>query len=177
MASAAARLAEQEVLRVGPHSKQTGDLVHDGIVMIEGAVTGRIHAREVRILAGGVVDASIHADTVKVMGTVRGSLRSPMVLIGRGSNVAEADIQCEEIGVEIGARLNASTRTLQPGAIPRFDYEASMSRLNPQGQVRPAQMPGRAGFAVFEGGAGRSPLSSELPPMQPEDRSFPTPRM
>lgn len=176
MTAAAARSAEQEVLRVGPHSKQTGDLVHDGIVMIEGAVTGRIHAREVRVLAGGMVDASIHADVVKIMGTVRGSLRSPMVLLGFGSDLTEADIQCEAIGIEIGARFNASTRTLQDGAIPRFDYAASMRRLNPQGHARPVA-PARQGFAVFEGGAARTARVPDLPPMQPDDRSFPSPRM
>ncbi|MGU3659174.1 bactofilin family protein [Methylobacterium fujisawaense] len=177
MASAAANSAEQAVLHVGPSSKQTGDLVHDGIVIIEGAVTGRIHAREVRILASGVVDASIHADVFKVMGTVRGSVKSATVLVGRGAEVADADIQCEMIGIEPGARFDASTRTLQPGAVPRFDYDSSWSRLNPQGMARPVHPHGRAGFAVVEGGAGRAFPRDEIPPAYPEERSFPSSRM
>jgi cytoskeletal protein CcmA (bactofilin family) len=177
MVSAAAVSAEEAVLRVGPSSKQTGDLIHDGLVLIEGAVTGRIHAREVRVLSSGVVDASIHADVVKIMGTVRGSVKSATVLVGRGAEVADVDIQCEQIGIEPGARFDASTRTLQPGAVPQFDYEASWTRLNPLGRARPVQAHGRPGLAVLEGGASRSFPREEIVPAYPEERAFPSPRM
>jgi cytoskeletal protein CcmA (bactofilin family) len=176
MASAAAESAEQAVLRVGPSSKQTGDLIHDGVVLIEGAVTGRIHAREVRILTSGIVDASIHADVVKILGTVRGSVKSATVLVGRGAEVADVDIQCEQIGIEPGARFDASTRTLQPGAVPRFDYEASWTRLNPLGR-RPVHAPGRPELAVVEGGAGRAFPQAEIQHPYPEERAFPSSRM
>ena len=167
----------QTVMRVGPNSRQTGDLIHDGIVLIEGAVTGRIHAHEVRILPTGVVDASIHANTVKVMGSARGSIRSAMVLVGGGAGVEEADIQCEQIGVEPGARYGAETRTLQPGAVPRFNYETSWTRLNPYGRARSVPVLGRPNFAVLEGGAGRPHPNDEIPPAFPEERSFPSMRM
>ncbi len=120
MASAAANSAEQAVLHVGPSSKQTGDLVHDGIVIIEGAVTGRIHAREVRILASGVVDASIHADVFKVMGTVRGSVKSATVLVGRGAEVAVKTIPSSAMGKDTARNFIGGRRFLTPRISRRF---------------------------------------------------------
>lgn len=169
MTSATTMTGEQAVLRVGPHSKQTGDLVHDGIVLVEGTAIGRIHAREVRVLAGGCVDGVIHADVAKFMGSFRGSVRAVVVLLGAGSELQDVDIICESMGMEIGATFEIrSARKLASNAIPRFDYQASMARLNPAMPGQTGFAPRRANLSVVEGGGGR--LLAALPSEVAEDR-------
>ncbi|GJD91584.1 hypothetical protein BHAOGJBA_5132 [Methylobacterium hispanicum] len=161
MTSATTTTGELAVLRVGPHSKQRGDLVHDGLVLVEGTAVGRIHAREVRVLSGGCVDGVIHADVAKFMGSFRGSVRAVAVLIGAGSEIQDADIICESMGMEIGATFEIrSARKLAPNAVPRFDYQTSMARLNPAVPGQTGFEPRRATLSVVEGG-GR--MQAEFP--------------
>ena len=175
MASATAMTAEQHEMRVGPHSKQTGDLVHDGLVLIEGTVVGRIHAREVRVLTGGFVEGVIHADVAKFMGCFRGSVRAVTVLIGAKADIQDADILCESMGMEPGASFEIrSARTLAPNAVPRFDYQASMARLNPVASGQNGYAPRRGNLSVVEGGAGRA--QPGFPAADPRDRLAPAMR-
>lgn len=169
MTSPTAMTAEQHIMRVGPNSKQTGDLVHDGLVFIEGTAVGRIHAREVRVLPGGSVEGVIHADVAKFMGRFRGSVRAVSVLIGAGAEIEDADILSESMGMEPGATFEIrSARKLAPNAIPRFDYQTSMSRLNPATPGQTGFAPRRGNLAVVEGGAGRA--HAEFPEAEPRLR-------
>jgi len=88
-----------------------GDIESNGIVKVEGAVDGHVHARhQVLVARGGIVHGDIDAREVIVGGMVNGSIRSAeRVEVQSGATVA-GDIMTRRIAVAEGGTLNGQIR-------------------------------------------------------------------
>jgi cytoskeletal protein CcmA (bactofilin family) len=111
----------------------TGNLVTEGDVQVEGAVTGDINAGRVTVGEGARIDGDISAEEVLVMGEVNGRLKARIVAL-TGSARVNGDVIHSTLSVDSGARVNGMVRHLedphaqadQPGL-----FEAGVTQLRP----------------------------------------------
>jgi cytoskeletal protein CcmA (bactofilin family) len=96
-----------------------GDIESNGIVKVEGAVDGHVHARhQVLVARGGIVHGDIEAREAIVGGMVNGSIRvAERVEVQSGATVV-GDITTRRIAVAEGGTLNGQIRMgEQSGAV------------------------------------------------------------
>ncbi len=88
-----------------------GDIESNGIVKVEGAVDGNVHAmHQVLVARGGIVHGDIDAREVIVGGMVNGSIRvTERVEVQSGATVV-GDITTRRIAVAEGGTLNGQIR-------------------------------------------------------------------
>lgn len=88
-----------------------GDIESNGIVKVEGAVDGHVHARhQVLVARGGIVHGDIDAREAIVGGMVNGSIRvAERVEVQSGATVV-GDITTRRIAVAEGGVLNGQIR-------------------------------------------------------------------
>lgn len=122
-----------------------GDCRTDGALLVEGHVTGNVHANRLVIGRTGVVDGDVTGqggaagsdDAVAIDGRVGGAVRAPRVEIGRdgavggGMKVKEAVVR----GRVVGAILTEERLLLEETAVVEGDVTARRLGLREGGQV------------------------------------------
>jgi cytoskeletal protein CcmA (bactofilin family) len=126
-----------------------GDIESNGIVKVEGAVDGNVHARhQVLVAKGGIVHGDIDAREAIVGGMVNGSIRvAERVEVQSGATVV-GDITTRRIAVAEGGTLNGQIRMgEQSGAVesaaPALAVKVSPAKPEPRstsatGPARPS---------------------------------------
>jgi cytoskeletal protein CcmA (bactofilin family) len=109
-----------------------GDIVSDGIVKVEGAVDGDVHAiHQVLVARGGIVLGDIDAREAIVGGTVNGSIHaSERVEVQSGATVV-GDITTRRIAVAEGGTLNGQIRMGEQTAPAALDVKGSPPKFEP----------------------------------------------
>lgn len=115
-----------------------GDIESNGIVKVEGAVDGHVHARhQVLVARGGIVHGDIEAREAIVGGMVNGSIRvAERVEVQSGATVV-GDITTRRIAVAEGGMLNGQIRMGEPtapavSATPALDVRVHSATSEPR---------------------------------------------
>jgi cytoskeletal protein CcmA (bactofilin family) len=104
---------------IGAGMSVTGNLVGDGVIQVEGAVTGDVHCHEVTVGRSAEVRGQIECEMASIHGTVVGEIRAERVTLSASARVT-GDIVHEELSIEAGAYVE--------GQLLRRD--AQQARLN-----------------------------------------------
>ena len=89
----------------------TGDIVSDGEVQIDGALSGDIHCVRLTIGESGKIYGSVVADECLIHGEVIGQIKSDSVTLS-GSSRVEGDVLHDMLAIEPGARLDGHCRRI-----------------------------------------------------------------
>lgn len=89
---------------LGPDLTITGNLESRGLIQVEGAVQGDIHARQIIVGPKAKVTGNVVADDVTVGGVVDGSVRGLTVTLLAGSKV-EGEMHHKSLAIEHGAHF------------------------------------------------------------------------
>ena len=89
----------------------TGDIVSDGEVQIDGALSGDIHCARLTIGESGKIYGSVVADECLIHGEVIGQIKSDSVTLS-GSSRVEGDVLHDMLAIEPGARLDGHCRRI-----------------------------------------------------------------
>ncbi|MCW5750529.1 MAG: polymer-forming cytoskeletal protein [Alphaproteobacteria bacterium] len=107
----------------------TGNIVTDGDVHVDGRVEGDITCSDLSVGESGSVAGEVVADSVRILGEVRGRVRALSVYIAASARM-HGDVLHKELAVETGAVIDGLCRNLEN---PK---EAGLAQLAPP---RPAQ--------------------------------------
>ncbi len=94
---------------LGSDIRITGDVCSSGEVQVDGKVEGDIIADCLIVSEAGVVDGSIAANSVRVLGVVHGAITAGNVRLGRTARVT-GDIVHQTLCVEEGAFVTGHCR-------------------------------------------------------------------
>ncbi|MCU0893605.1 MAG: polymer-forming cytoskeletal protein [Rhodospirillales bacterium] len=94
---------------LGTDLRITGDIASSGEVQVDGQVEGDIIADCLIVSETGVVDGSVAANSVRVLGTVNGPITAGSVKLGRSARVT-GDIVHRALSVEEGAFVSGHCR-------------------------------------------------------------------
>lgn len=98
----------------------TGDIVTDGVVKVEGEVTGNIQARQqVLVGRGGSVRGNIETGQAIIGGAVAGNVVAHDRVEIQGTAVVEGDLVAQRLVVLEGGRLNGGLEMRAPAAANR----------------------------------------------------------
>lgn len=92
-----------------------GDLVSEGDLQIDGAVTGDVRAQHLSIGETGRIEGSIEAHTVEVRGEVSGAIAAHVVRLHASARVT-GDVTHSELSIEAGARFHGRSIQAEPVA-------------------------------------------------------------
>ena len=98
---------------VGPEMNVRGDLQSDGDLHIEGTVQGDIRVKHLVVAKDAVVRGDVEAATVRVAGSLVGTLRSREVILTSTAKM-QGDIYHDVLSIEPGAQLEGHCRRLDP---------------------------------------------------------------
>ncbi len=95
-----------------------GEVATDGIVKIEGTITGSIRAtRQVLVTKGGLVQGDIYTTEAIVGGEVRGSIYADQRIEVQDTSVIHGDIATKRLVVQEGGEVNGHIRMGDPRAL------------------------------------------------------------
>ena len=89
----------------------TGNIVSDGEVQIDGALSGDIYCARLTIGETGRINGSVVAEDCLVHGEVVGQIKADSVTLSRSSRV-EGHVLHDMLAIEPGARLDGHCRRL-----------------------------------------------------------------
>lgn len=94
----------------------TGDITTEGVVKVEGQVTGNIQARQqVLVARGGVVEGNIETGQAIIGGAVNGDVAARDRVEIQGSAVVAGDLTAQRLVVLEGGRLNGALQMRPQG--------------------------------------------------------------
>ncbi len=99
---------------ISPDMTIRGDLTGVGDLQIEGKVFGRIDVGQLVVAEGGAVEGEIVAKTVRICGTMTGSIQAGSVTLAATAKV-QGDIHHEILAIEAGAQLEGQCRRMIAG--------------------------------------------------------------
>jgi len=82
----------------------TGDIVANGEIQLDGAVTGDIRCDGLSMGEQGRLDGTLTVDSAVIRGTVNGAITARTVMLERTARIV-GDITHESISIEAGARV------------------------------------------------------------------------
>jgi cytoskeletal protein CcmA (bactofilin family) len=88
-----------------------GNLVSEGEIQLDGAVTGDVTANALTIGQSGAVTGEIDAETIRVHGTVTGQIRAKSVFLAKSARV-RGDVVHESLAIEPGALLEGHCKRM-----------------------------------------------------------------
>ncbi len=98
----------------------TGKLDTNGVVKVEGTVTGSVRAeRQVLVAKGGLVDGDILTREAVIGGEVRGAIYADERVEVQASSQIHGDITTKRIFLEEGGEVNGHLRMEDPKALDR----------------------------------------------------------
>lgn len=96
---------------IGPGMKVVGDVTAEGVVKIEGAVTGTVKAgRQVLIAKGGLVEGDVLTREAIVGGEVRGAIIAEERVEVQATSVVFGDLTTRRLLVQDGGEINGVIR-------------------------------------------------------------------
>ena len=106
------------IIAVGTHI--TGEVDTNGVVKVEGVVTGCVRAEgQVLIAKGGLVDGDVLTREAIVGGEVRGAIYADERVEVQASSAINGDITTQRIVVQEGGDVNGHIRMANPDALSR----------------------------------------------------------
>ena len=85
----------------------TGDLAAEGVVRVEGRVTGNVRAgQQILLSEGGVVDGDLETREAVIAGEVRGAIVTSERLEVQATAMVAGDVTTPRLLVHEGARMN-----------------------------------------------------------------------
>jgi cytoskeletal protein CcmA (bactofilin family) len=106
---------------IGPQTRIRGKLRGDGPMMIRGAVTGEIALRGALTVAEtGQVDADVEAQTVDLLGEIRGTMRASARVAMTETGTFEGEMTTPVLEVRPGSIVRGRARVAGP-ALPGRD--------------------------------------------------------
>jgi cytoskeletal protein CcmA (bactofilin family) len=91
---------------VGPSVKIQGDLVSEGNIRIEGAVSGKVKtSQSVHVGEAAKIAADVHAGSAVIAGEIQGNMKIGSNLVLLSTARVNGDIACAVLRVEDGAQF------------------------------------------------------------------------
>ncbi|MGE0553690.1 MAG: polymer-forming cytoskeletal protein [Gemmatimonadales bacterium] len=101
---------------VAPDLVVSGDLTADGVIRIEGRVTGNVSAgQQILLSEGGVVEGDMKTREAVLGGEVRGSVTAEERIEVQPTAVVHGDLATPRLLVQEGGRVNGAVR-METGA-------------------------------------------------------------
>lgn len=91
-----------------------GDIEFTGELLIRGRVGGSVKGETVTIAEAGVATADMRVDRLTVGGRFDGEVHAAVELIVLPTGQCEGRVQCRNLVVHEGGRLNADVRQIDP---------------------------------------------------------------
>lgn len=91
--------------------KVHGNLVSEGEIQLDGAVTGDVTAHALTIGQSGSVTGEIDAETIRIHGSVNGQIRAKSVFLAKSARV-RGDVIHESLAIEPGALLEGHCKRM-----------------------------------------------------------------
>ena len=135
------KVSAAEVIRKEPPSiisadlHIVGDLEGDGEIQVEGRVDGNIRCESLTVGKTGQVEGKIIVNTLRVFGTITGSVRAHTVSIMENARMI-GDVAHQKIEIRSGAFVDGLYKHLKPE-----DFEKSGERFK---DVSPPELPKKA---------------------------------
>ena len=98
-----------------------GNLVTEGVLQVDGEVSGDVSAANLTIGASGRIEGSVKATEVRIHGTVTGRVTSDKVHIA-GTALVKGDVECLAVVVESGARIEGHYNIREAGSVASSSY-------------------------------------------------------
>jgi len=96
---------------IGTGMKVVGDIMAEGVVKVEGVVSGTVRAgRQVLVAKGGEVEGDIITREAIIGGEVRGSIQAQERVEIQATSVVHGDITTKKLFVQEGGELNGVLR-------------------------------------------------------------------
>ena len=106
------------IIAVGTHI--TGEVDTNGVVKVEGVVTGSVRAEgQVLVAKGGLVDGDVLTREAIIGGEVRGAIYADERVEVQASSAINGDITTQRIVVQEGGDVNGHIRMANPDALSR----------------------------------------------------------
>lgn len=137
--------AEQSV--ISARLKVVGNLESDDDIQVRGRVEGDISCRTLIVAEGATVDGAISADSVEIMGTIKGRIDAERVRIA-GTGHMDGDIAYQILAMEEGAVLDGQVHRRSP---PKSSAASAPA---------PAASAGSGGGAASSGGTSSGGTST-----------------
>jgi cytoskeletal protein CcmA (bactofilin family) len=93
----------------GPNVTILGDVFVDGVVRVDGRITGNMRCQHLEISLGAIVDGVIVAEAVVVLGSVHGQIYANHLTLRAGSAV-NADLCHGTLVLEAGTYFEGKSR-------------------------------------------------------------------
>jgi cytoskeletal protein CcmA (bactofilin family) len=104
------------IIGVGLHV--VGEMATEGVVKIEGSISGSIRAtRQVLVAKGGLVQGDIYTTEAIIGGEVRGSIYADNRIEVQDTSVIHGDIATMRLMVQEGGEVNGHIRMGEPRAL------------------------------------------------------------
>ncbi len=104
------------IIAVGLHV--VGEMATEGVVKIEGSISGSIRAtRQVLVAKGGLVQGDIYTTEAIIGGEVRGSIYADNRIEVQDTSVIHGDIATKCLMVQEGGEVNGHIRMGEPRAL------------------------------------------------------------
>lgn len=91
-----------------------GDIEFTGELLIRGRVGGNVRGETVTIAEAGIAKADMHVDRLTVGGRFDGEVHVAEELVILPTGQCEGRVQCRNLVVHEGGRLNADVRQIDP---------------------------------------------------------------
>lgn len=127
----------------------TGNIVTEGDVHVDGRIDGDITCSDLSIGESGSVTGEVVADSVRILGEVRGRVRALSVYLAATARM-HGDILHKELAIESGAAIDGLCRNLDN---PKEAVMAQLAPPRPPPVVTANSLP--PGQATVKGGEPR----------------------
>ena len=93
-----------------------GDLICSGDVQVDGWVEGDIQSRNLVVGEGATVHGALQAESVRICGVVKGSIKADQVVLEKTAKVT-GDVLHKTLTVEEGAQIEGMCKRLEASAV------------------------------------------------------------
>ena len=104
-----------------------GDLICSGDVQVDGWVEGDIQSRNIVIGEGATVHGALQAESVRICGVVKGSIKADSVVLEKTAKVT-GDVLHKTLTVEEGAQIEGMCKRLDASAVAQVVLPAPTAR-------------------------------------------------
>ena len=101
---------------VGRDLTIAGDLQADGVIRIEGRVVGQVHADQVLLCEGGIIEGDILAREAVIGGRVHGGITGQERIELQASAIVHGDVATRQLLIQEGARVNGGVKMEEAGS-------------------------------------------------------------